>query len=354
MMDYQEFKKVLIDEFEMQIYQQGLEYKLDFQDVVKNNGVSLDGIVLRGESNIAPVVYAEQYYQDYEGGRNVHDMVRETLQNLEQNAIMQDFDERHSTDWAEVKEKVIFQLIGGEENWSRQEELPCRQEADLILTYRVLLEVDSDCTASYVVTNELQKRMGVTEDQLYQAALSNTPQILPPVFQNMEDTIVNMMFGDLPGEDGDLDEMLAKMEKSDGMYILSNNQKWYGAVVALYPEVMDKIAQAFDRDMVVLPSAVHELILMPYLPEMDLAEAKAMVSDINREQVSPEEVLANQVYVYDKADRKLMIGEEWERQKVKEQGRPKKTLRETLKEKQGQVAIVPPIRENGTGKDMER
>ena len=353
MMDYQEFRKELIAQFEKQIYQLGLDVKLGFQDVMKNNGVSMDGFVLKGNSNVSPVVYVNQLHQEYENGTDVREMVRKILQDLERNPVIQSLDVDQCMNWERVKETVIFRVVGSEENQGYQEDYPCRHEEDLLLTYQVLLKVDEEGLASYAITDLIQKRMGVTEDELYRAAISNMPRLLPPFFENMNDTIEKMFFDQSLEETESLDIVLEKMQKEDGMYILSNAEKHYGAAVAFYPGVMDKIAQAFDRDMVVLPSSVHEMILLPYVPGVDLSDLKTMVAEINQTQVKPEEVLANQVYVYDKAEKKLIIGDEWGKRKLKKELQSKPSLKDSLKAKKEQVATTQPREKKAKSVDME-
>jgi len=353
MMDYQEFKKALNTEFEEQIKQLGLERELGFDKVVKNNGVCMDGIVLKGESNIAPTVYANQLYQEYENGRNVEDIVFDTLRHLQRDMKIQDLDLERCTEWEFVKENVIFQVIGGEENQDRQGNSPFRKEEDLILTYRVLLEAGEKGMASYLLTNAMQENLGVTEEGLYQAAVSNMPRLLPPVLMNMENVIEEMLSDTVVEKTDSLDEMLAEIKKDDGMYVLSNTQKCFGAAYAFYPEVIDKIAKAFDKDIIVLPSSIHETILVPHMPGADLAEFKAMVTEINETQVSPEEVLANQVYVYDKVEKKLMIGDDWKMQKLKKELQPKQSIKDSLMEKKKQVAVRQPSEKKVANKDME-
>lgn len=336
-MDYQEFRKAFIAQFEEEIYQKNANIELGFAEIEKNNGVTMDGIILKGDSEVTPVVYANQLYQDYENGSDVGDIVGGLLQSLERDTTVQDFDMEQSMNWEVVKEKVIFHVLGAEKNQERQGMMPCRKEQDLLIGYRVLHELRGEGMSTYMVTNAMQKIMGVTEEELYQAAASNMPRLMPLSFENMNDIMIEMTLGISPKKDIGLDESLSMMEKEDGMYVLSNSEKCYGAATIFYPEVMDKIAQAFDRDMVVLPSSVHEAILMPYMPDMNLDEVKAMVMEINATQVAPEEVLTDQVYVYDKKEERLVIGEEWNQQRAEKERKPKQSLRDSLKEKKEQV-----------------
>ena len=231
----------------------------------------------------------------------------------------------------------IIQVVGEEENQGRAGTMPCRKEEDLLLTYRVLIDDANTGMASFQVTNEAQKMLGVSEEELYQAAIRNTPKMLPPQIKSMDAIIWSSLTED-KRENGDFDAELKDLGKEPGMYVLTNTSKMYGAATIFYPDVMDKIADAFGYDMVVLPSSLHEVILIPNMPELgiNMDEMKTMVSEVNDTTVEPEERLPNQAYVYDRAEKKLMIGSEWEQQKALK-SQQKQSIKESLKQKKEQV-----------------
>jgi len=49
--------------------------------------------------------------------------------------------------------------------------------------------------------------------------------------------------------------------------------------------------------IVVLPSSVHEMLLVPYTEEMSLEDFSAMVSEVNNTEVRPEERLTDRAYI---------------------------------------------------------
>lgn len=84
------------------------------------------------------------------------------------------------------------------------------------------------------------------------------------------------------------------------MYVITNKQNLYGAVCILYPDVLKDVAQKLDSDFYVLPSSVHETIAVP-AENLDINHAsslKAMVREVNQSELTPEEVLSDNVYYY--------------------------------------------------------
>ena len=82
------------------------------------------------------------------------------------------------------------------------------------------------------------------------------------------------------------------------MYILSNQSGINGAAVLMYPGVLESAAEQIGGDLLILPSSVHEVILLRWDPEIQLKRAAELVKFINQKDVLPEDVLADAVYVY--------------------------------------------------------
>jgi len=330
-MNYQEFKERLIADVETQIKEQKLDVKLIQQEVRKNNDVLLDGLMLKGDSDIAPTIYLNDLYKKgYQEGKPMEGLVSEVLECMQDSVIQQMSGVAQQLHWDTLKNKVIFQVIGAEGNPDAYKRIPARKEQDMLLTYRILLDASKDVMASFQVDQTMHERLGVSEEELYQAAIRNMPELVPPMLQNME-TMLDEILSDTPSQVISLDDSLQKLEKGGMMYVLTNPQKMYGAANVFYPDVMDKIAQAFDNDMIVLPSSIHEVILLPYDKSMQIQELKNMVEEINANQVAPQDRLTNQVYIYDKEEKQLMIADKWQEQKLEKGRKPRQSMKDALK-----------------------
>jgi len=82
------------------------------------------------------------------------------------------------------------------------------------------------------------------------------------------------------------------------MYVLTNQQRFLGACCILYDDVLKEIAERLDSDLYILPSSIHEVILMPVTVTESVPALSQMVCDINQSEVSAEEILSDHIYYY--------------------------------------------------------
>ena len=89
--------------------------------------------------------------------------------------------------------------------------------------------------------------------------------------------------------------------------VLTNNNSQLGAAVILYDGVLKDIAKG--EDLVILPSSIHEVLILKAKQNDSPAELKAMVQDVNATQVALEERLSDNVYKYNaKLDKIEILG----------------------------------------------
>ena len=87
------------------------------------------------------------------------------------------------------------------------------------------------------------------------------------------------------------------------MYILTNDSGINGAASLLYDGVIDEFAERFAADVIVIPSSVHEVLLVPLKEEYDVSESNMLVKEVNNTIVDEEETLADNVYIYRRKNR---------------------------------------------------
>lgn len=89
------------------------------------------------------------------------------------------------------------------------------------------------------------------------------------------------------------------------MYVLTTESGNLGASALFYPDVQDKAADLMGSGYYVLPSSVHECILVPDTAGHNEKDLCAMVREANRSVVEPKDVLSDNVYHFDKDSRQL-------------------------------------------------
>jgi hypothetical protein len=82
------------------------------------------------------------------------------------------------------------------------------------------------------------------------------------------------------------------------LYVLTNESATNGATAICNDKKMREIAEMLDSDLIVLPSSIHEVIIMPKDDSLDIDSLIQMVQDINGSEVAADEILSNNVYVY--------------------------------------------------------
>ena len=140
--------------------------------------------------------------------------------------------------------------------------------------------------ATMLIKNEHLGWWDVTVQDIYRMADENTERILPYEFSNMLAVIEHML------DDWEKREA----EKEEEMYVLSNAVRNYGAAAILYPNRMKAIADYLGESFYVLPSSVHEVIIIPKSKAPSKRYLSRIVKEINGTQVKEEEVLSDCAY----------------------------------------------------------
>ncbi len=261
----------------------------------KNNGVMKCGVILSREGiNISPTIYLEEYYQQFQNGITLKRIAEDIIRLYYEVRFEKSWDENRIQTFSEVKDKIVYRVINYQENQNMLLEVPHVRYLDLAVTFHVLLEISQKGTASMMIRNEHLKLWKVTKDEVYGYAKRNTERILPYEFQTM-----NSVIEELTGE--------KLQEQEDILYVLSNSIRSYGAATILYERRLESIGEYLQDNYYVLPSSVHEVIILPEQYATDKESLSQMVAEINLTQVQDEEVLENHAYYYDRGKKQLML-----------------------------------------------
>lgn len=286
----------------------GEEYVIKVTHVTKNNGLELDGIVIMEKGkNIAPTIYINSYYEDYEKGRSVED-IAETVLDIYRNQSVDV--EEYLYDvmrFDEICDKIYIKMINYEMNKSLLERVPHRIFLDMAIVYYIRFEKYEDMNMTAMVYSNFLKEWEISEDELYETAYNNTRKDFKFNIIPMMDMIKELsdICADNPGFERALEEI--SESDNDRMYILTNSEKNLGACGILYEDVLREFAITIDNDLYILPSSIHEVILLPKNEEYDISELKNMVQEINRNEVIHSEVLSDNIYEYIYSENKIVL-----------------------------------------------
>ena len=342
-MDYENFKESFIGDVKQGLYERGIEdVKIGTQHTEKLNESYESIFVTPAGSNIGVNMNLESYFKAVEEGVDYREVVDKAV-NTFAGGIEQSpsFDVSSLTDYDQMKDKLVMQVVGTDTNASLLSNVPHQEMEDLSVVYRFVLENNEDSRASILVTNQMMNVMGVTPEQLHADALVNSPQLKPIVIMGMNEVMMEMVGmeqAEMMGIPLDMDEK---------MYVATVPDKIQGAGVLAYENFMDQAAERVGGSFYILPSSLHEVLLVPDNGDMGLQELESMVRDVNATQVSPEDRLSDNVYHYDAQEKVFELGEKFaERQNereapMEEKGADKESVLGELKAKKEEVAKQP-------------
>ncbi len=305
MMEYEMFKALVADSFLDYLPQEFQGYSVEISPVNKVNQ-KLDGMKLTppgdGGTKVALTVYVDHMYKEYLGGESfkaVMEHCAESIRDIYKNIP----DAVTNPSFSNAEEKIIMALINTQQNRELLENIPHREFFDLSIVYRLVTGIDDGVIYSVLLNNAHAEQLGMSEGQMYEAAMENTWKVLPPVVKSMDDVIRGVFVSE--GMPEEL-EMAGAVMPPCNMYVVTNERNVNGAVSMLYEEKIHEIAEGIGENLYVLPSSIHEVIVVP--ASMGSPEEMAeIVTDINMGQVELGERLSNQVYHYDKDLRKMEL-----------------------------------------------
>ena len=252
-MDYDTFKSEVIKSVRDRLED---ECQVMVQEVTKNNGVILDGLVLkRKQSEKAPVVYLNNYYQQFCSGMAMDMILEDILKAYENDLILPAV---RMEDFQDVRKMVVYKLIQTEANEELLKEIPHIPFLDLSIVFYLLIQKDQKGQMAALIHNAHMETWKTSAKELFELAKKNTPVLLPERIIPVKEVICKMLSEGLGDSCDELftDELLGP-EKFP-LYVLSNQDMRNGAVCILYEGCLEKFAGEQESDILILPSSIHE------------------------------------------------------------------------------------------------
>ena len=302
-MTKQNFMEQLIEE--LYRYFSPEQYQLEGSVLLKNNDTKRYAILLKKiEGTVSPTIYLDNFYSEFEHGRAT---IPETASHIYEQ--MHDFEDKieayqeFSAELSDCSDKITYWLVSKERNKQFLESVPHLPFLNMAVVFYIIHHVSKEGMESICVTNELAGKWGLSAKSLYIIAEKNTPILLPPVIDTMEHTLELLM-----GEINCTIEPAGDSNKPIPMHIMTNKYQINGASVLLYHGLLDGLAEKLGTDLYVIPSSIHELIIMPAEDgSLSLSKLSDMVKEINENHVKEEEILSDCAYYYDHKEKSFYM-----------------------------------------------
>lgn len=342
-MDYESFKEKMMEELKEKLEDNGINAGITVNVVNKLNE-SYEAMTVKPEgSNIGVNLPIEKLYErvdDMGFDALVDKTVEMTEKALREQPVV---DAEAFSDYDQMKDKLVMEVVSVEKNKDLLETIPHENIEDMAVVYRFSLDSGEGSQASVLVTNQIMENMGVTHEQLRADAMENAPRLQPAEIKGMGEIMAEMMGMDAK-EAADLG-MIPDSPDDEKMFVASNPNKTHGASVMAYQDFMDQASERVGGDFFILPSSIHEIIIVPDDGNAKLADLESMVREVNATQVAPQDRLTDNVYHYDSKEKIFELGEKFEaRQAAKEataEKEEKGSLIDELKAKKEEVAKQP-------------
>lgn len=279
-MNYEEFKDAVKNKVKDYLPQQYADWEVKDMELCKVNekveAFSLVSPDAQTGKAAAPVIYYETLYDFYKSGTMLSDVLSNIAGLIQDGKRYFEIEQRCIAidDYNYCRDKVIIEVINRDTNKELLETLVYRKYlTDLVVVYRLVVGNQE----STLVTNVLFEAWGISEDRLFSDAYYNTPNRSEFTIKSLAET-----FG-IP----------------DDMLVLTNEDGLFGAAAMMYPEKLNEAAEIIGGNFYLLPSSLHELILVD-VEGKDVNMLKDLVKTINTVMVAPADYLSDNVYYYDR------------------------------------------------------
>ena len=274
----------------------GIHAYVDVKKVLKNNGKTYLGLSIQEEEkNISPTIYIDEFVKRYPDQmqlmnhiQDVADWVIDAFMKARKEEAV--FDISDFMDWNIAKTKICFKVVSFERNEELLKDVPYQKAEDLAKVYYFWVGEFNEGSGSILIHNNHLEIWGITAAELDRVANNNTPKLLPESVQGMSEVLAELMGADAA-------ELMGIAQEEEQMYVCSNATKVFGASALFYPGVLEKFRDEHG-DFFILPSSIHEALLISKKEAPDVDTLRQMVREVNDTQVDVEERLSYSVYEY--------------------------------------------------------
>lgn len=330
-MKYESFLESVREEVETVVKNNGVQGEVVIRDVLKNNNIHLKAISVVSERNSAtPTIYLESYYEELNQGKHISDIAEEIFEMYQKNSGTLEIELDDFMDYSFVKERITYKVINYDMNKEMLKKIPYIQILDLAIVFNIVVFEEENNSATALIHKEHLGMWGITQKELEKAAFENAPKLMPATICKMEEIVADMIISDI-NEDissGNLvmeeceynhcsseqlsdyvREEIEGMKYNDDiqMYVLTNKNRINGAAAMFYDEVLKEFADSVEKDLIIIPSSVHEVILIPNNNSITEDEVNEMIREVNQTELNPVEILSEHAYLYKRKEDEIYM-----------------------------------------------
>jgi hypothetical protein len=302
---YEEFLSEFVREMEANLSQYGME--ISIVNKMRNNGILEKCIKVDIPGcNMSPAIGTLSLYEHYREFDNVVEMA----QGLSEKIIT---DRNRKIDTMSVlsKENILnstyLMVINAKSNQKLLSDTPHYfiAEGELAVILRLNINI-TDKSGFIIIKNDLLPKLQMTGEEILQVAKINTSE--QNLFEINSLLSVTMQAMTDNGEDiaDDFSEFFT--ESTPKTFVITTKNKKLGACCLACPEVIGTAINKMGIDCYILPSSIHEVILIEKKGDFnEIEELRDMVKQVNRQSIPANEILSDQVFQYNAKTKKIEI-----------------------------------------------
>lgn len=269
----------------------------------ENNGHFSVGVaIIRAGENSAPIISMEPFYEAVRNGAPLESIMQGLSEMAVQSMNFKIDIPSQLNEFSKVEEYLGVRLVNTKANKKELNNLPHIDIEGLSLIPVIRFPLpDKSGYQSMKITEELRKMWGVSKEQIFERAWENEelPR-LQEVGEDISDVRISKKLFEIE------EDSLEITEKS--LFMLTNQRAIDGAAMIAFPGVIEKLDELFPKGFYVVPSSIHETLIIP--KRMDdnkeyLEYMGKMVRDMNHKYTKITEILSDRIYEYDKERGKI-------------------------------------------------
>ena len=291
MLDFADFREEFISQCRSDLCAFGPEAMwIEEHPVNKSQRGMLNGIIFMKEGlNCAPTLYVEDFYDSYREGSSIRTLSHDAIEAVIRGMDMAGFLSDRTEDFISDDKNLRVRLINKKLNKEYLKDIPAE---DVGGGFVFIAEIEYGEFRT-VINDELLNSMDVSKEELFETALNNTVRAYPAKLFDLGSSV--------SGVNDENENLLTSESKyapagAGPGFVLTNSRYFWGAGALFYPGVIERIHELLDDDFYVLPSSVHEFIIVEASGQDPECLAR-MVREANRTVVDVKDILADDLYI---------------------------------------------------------
>lgn len=290
----------------------GMEYSVEEYSHVKNNKKPLYGLTIRriGE-DLGMAIYLDKVFDEYQEGEGIDKIAAELYRGIVSVEIPEELSGDYLTElvksYESARPRIFCKLVNEKANREMLKGIPYFPFLDLAVIFYIQVAETNESEMAITIDNKIMKLWGIDSLQLYQDTIYHMETSVPQQLQSLNDIVEGFLDEE---EKIMFREAITKEEEGDKspaeLYCLRNSSK-FGAASLLYGDTIAEMAEQVQSDLLILPSSICEVLLLPDDGSRYYEALLDMVKSINKTEVSREDLLSNSIYRYERITKKISI-----------------------------------------------